>query len=533
VVAGSNRQHETCPEGKVMPASLRELLEQLMRERPSDVALSADGQDVTWSELAARAHGVAAALVRDGIEPQARVAYLGKNSADFFAVLFGCACARAVMTPVNWRLSGREIAEVISDTEAPVLFVDGEFAALAEEIEELLPGPRTIVCLAEHVRWPSLDAWSARSGGDHRRVPVADDIAFQLYTSGTTGQPRGVMFANGTNLRILLEDVSVAWGLTSEDVSLACMPLFHMGGVAWALAGMARGARTVVVRDFVPEQVVDTMRRERVTIAFFVPVMLARLCATENIDGCSLALRRVVYSGAPISPAALTTAMKTLRCDFIQLYGLTEATGAFAQLPATDHDVSRPRTLLSAGSPYPWVEVKVVSMATLDDCATGEVGEIWTRSAQNMVGYWHLPEETARVLTRDGWLRTGDLGFLDGDGRIYLVDRASDLIITGGENVYPAEAERVLASHPAVADAAVFGVPDPRWGETVRAQVVLRTGHDVPATDLIAYTRKNLAVFKCPTSIDIVSALPRTPTGKIIKHRLREPYWQGHDRRIS
>jgi long-chain acyl-CoA synthetase len=290
-----------------------------------------------------------------------------------------------------------------------------------------------------------------------------------------------------------------------------------------------------VVRDFVPAAVLDAMEAERVTTAFCVPAMLAALCAVPGIDGRHLHLRQMTYSGSPISTTALAAAMKALRCDFVQIYGLTEATGAFAQLPAADHDPDGPRAdlLLSAGRPYPWVQVRVVGTDDGADRPAGEIGEIWTRSAQNLVGYWNQPDETARALTPDGWLRTGDLGRLDADGRIYLVDRAKDLIITGGENVYPVEVENVLAAHPAVAEVAVIGVPDPRWGETVKAIVVARPDTVVDVADVTAFARERLTHFKCPTSVDVVAALPRTATGKVIKTELREPYWRGHDRRIN
>ncbi|MFC4949631.1 AMP-binding protein [Pseudonocardia sp. GCM10023141] len=493
-----------------MTASLRELLEGRARSNPDDVVLVGPGEQVTWAQLHERAVRVAAGLVRDGVGVQERVLYLGKNDLRCFDVLFGAALAGAIPTPLNWRLAPRELAAIAADSGATVAFVDPELGEL----------PVRSVAIGEIGSW-----WGPADDPGVAAEP--DHIAFQLYTSGTTGRPKGAMFANGTNLRVLLDDISVAWGFTPADTSLVCMPLFHMGGVAWALAGMARGARGVVVRDFVPATVLDVMERERVTTAFCVPAMLAALCAVPGIDARALALRQMIYSGSPISTTALTAAMKALRCDFVQIYGLTEATGAFAQLPAADHDPGGPRAglLRSAGRPYPWVEVRVDP--------PGGIGEILTRSEQNLVGYWNQPEETARALTPDGWLRTGDLGHLDDEGRIFLVDRAKDLIITGGENVYPAEVENVLAAHPAIAEVAVIGVPDERWGETVKAIVLAREGATVDATDVIAFARGELARFKCPTSVDVVATLPRTATGKVVKTELREPYWRGHDRRIN
>jgi acyl-CoA synthetase (AMP-forming)/AMP-acid ligase II len=490
-------------------ASLRALLEERSRATPDEPAVD----DLSWAALHEQALRFASALVRDGVGVQDRVVHLGKNDPRFFAFLFGCALAGAVPTPLNWRLAPAELAEIATDSGAVIGFVDPGLS---------LPLPRVMPL-------DDLDAWLGPA--EDPGVPAAPEhIAFQLYTSGTTGRPKGAMFANGTNLRVLLDDISVQWGLRPGDVSLLAMPLFHMGGVAWALAGFARGARGVVVRDFLPADVLDAMEREHVTTAFCVPAMLAALCAVPGIDGRAPALRQMVYSGSPISATALATAMKALRCDFVQIYGLTEATGAFAQLSAAEHE--EPGALRSAGRPYPWVEVRVVDRDG-SEVAAGEIGEIRTRSAQNLVGYWNQPDETARALTPDGWLRTGDLGYLDDAGRIHLVDRAKDLIITGGENVYPAQVEDVLAAHPDLAEIAVIGVPDERWGETVRAIVVPTPGAQVDPAEVIAFARDRLAHFKCPTGVDVVDALPRTATGKVIKGRLREPYWRGHDRGIN
>jgi long-chain acyl-CoA synthetase len=515
-----------------MTASLRQLLERGATDTPDTVVVSGADQHMTWRDLAAEARRVAAALVRDGVKPQDRVVYVGKNDPAYFGYLFGCALAGAIPVPLNWRLSADELTAMIQDCGAEVAFTDEAGAAALDQAEAGLPALRTIVALGQHSRWPSLAAWKDPVGYGPGAAPAPDDIAFQLYTSGTTGTPKGAMFTNGSNLRVLLDDISVAWGFTAADVSLVCMPLFHMGGLAWALAGMARGARQVIVPDFIPGQVLDTMAAEDVSMAFCVPTMLRALSAAAP-GRRPLRLRQMVYSGAPISPTALRQAQDALRCDFVQIYGLTEATGAFAQLSAAEHaDAGHPEWLSSAGRPYPWVEVRAVSPTTGQDVPTGQVGEIWTRSAQNMAGYWHQPEQTVAVLTPDGWLRTGDLGYLDDDQRIYLVDRAKDMIITGGENVYPAEVEKVLAAHPALAEAAVIGVPDDRWGETVKAVVIARPAATVDAAEVIAFCRDKLARFKCPTSVDVVDTLPRTATGKVIKPVLHERYWQGHDRRI-
>lgn len=516
-----------------MTTSLRQLLDVNADTHPDAVALDGDAGPLTWASLRDAAREVAAALVRDRVAPQDRVVYVGKNDPRYFSVLFGCALAGAVLTPLNWRLAPHELAAMIDDSTAPMVFVDQHCAEAIESVATRLPAVRTVVVFGEHARWPSLARWVGPAVDPE--VPAGpEDIAFQLYTSGTTGQPKGAMFANGTNLRVLLDDISVAWGFTANDTSLLCMPLFHMGGLAWALAGMARGARSIVVSDFVPAPVLDTIDEYGVTMAFCVPTMLTALYGVPGIAERPLKLRQMVYSGSPISATALHHALAALRCDFVQIYGLTEATGAFAQLSAEEHradDVTG--ALRSAGRPYSWVEVRVVDPATLVDVPDSGVGEIWTRSAQNMVGYWHRPEETAAALCPDGWLRTGDLGRQDAQGRLYLVDHAKDLVITGGENVYPAEVEDVLAAHPGLAEVAVIGVPDDRWGETIKALAVPMPGAARDTESVIEFARARLARFKCPTSVDWVDTLPLTATGKVIKSTLREPYWRDHDRLIN
>jgi long-chain acyl-CoA synthetase len=245
-------------------------------------------------------------------------------------------------------------------------------------------------------------------------------------------------------------------------------------------------------------------------------------------------LRSMAYGASPITDDVLKRSLATFGCHFFQLYGMTETTGAITQLDPADHDPEgHPERLQSCGKPYPWVEIRIVNPETGEDQPTGVVGELWTRSPQNMKGYWNKPEETAATLLPDGFLRTGDAGYFDDEGYLYLYDRVKDMVVSGGENIYPAEVENVLMSHPAVADVAVIGAPHERWGETVVAIVVPAAGQSPTPEELIAYTRVNLAHFKCPTSIDFAETLPRNPSGKLLKRELREPYWQGHDRRIQ
>jgi long-chain acyl-CoA synthetase len=313
------------------------------------------------------------------------------------------------------------------------------------------------------------------------------------------------------------------------------MPTFHVAGSGWALYGFMNGSHNVMLRDVDLGAILDAIARYRVTHTVFVPALLQFLLATPGIETADLSsLEAVIYGASPISEQVLVDALARFGCDFFQMYGLTETDGGVVVLPPADHVVDGPHAhrLRAAGLPLPGVRLRIVGPDGAE-CPPGGVGEVWIHSPSTMVGYWNMPEATAATITPDGWFRSGDAGSLDADGYLYIHDRVKDMIISGGENVYPAEVESVLMSHPDVADVAVIGVPDDRWGETVKAVVVLAPGATPTDEDLIAWTRARLAHYTCPTSVDRVDELPRNPTGKVLKRELREPYWQGHSRRVS
>jgi long-chain acyl-CoA synthetase len=288
-----------------------------------------------------------------------------------------------------------------------------------------------------------------------------------------------------------------------------------------------------MLREVDPAEILTAMPKYGVTTTIFVPAVLQFLLQMPNVGEVDFStLECILYGASPISEDVLRRAIETFGCTFIQAYGLTETTGGIVSLAPEDHDPNgRPELLRSAGKPWPWVELRIVDPEG-NDAADGEVGEIWTRSAQNMKGYWNMPDATADVIRPDGWLRTGDAGYMT-DGYLYLYDRVKDMVVSGGENVYPAEIENVLMSHPGVADTAVIGVPDSKWGETVKAIVVRDENVGVSEAELVEFARKNLAGYKCPRSIDFVEGpLPRNPSGKLLKRVLREPYWEGQQRRI-
>ena len=508
-------------------ATIADLIRRQAAERPAAPALVLPSRPLTYGELHERSSRAANALAAMGVGPGDRVAFLDKNSPEYFDVVFGAAKLNAVPLALNWRLSPGELAHVLSDAEPAVVVAGAEFSDL--EAEQL-------VIFGDGTR--SYEDWlSAQPADDPEVGAEPDDLALLVYTSGTTGLPRGAMITHA-NLGFLLPKVSDAWGFTAESVNLVAMPLFHVSGGGWALVGMHEGGRAVLLRDVDLDVLLSTIEDERISHAALVVSVVQFLlahprCATTDFSSLEL----LAYGGSPPPPAVMTLASKTFGCDFTQLYGMTEATGAVAALPPDDHDPAGPfaHRLASCGRPYPWVEVRIADPATGAEVPTGEPGEITLRSAQIMKGYWRREAETADALTGDGWLRTGDGGHIDADGYLYLSDRVKDMIISGAENVYPAEVERVLADHPAVADGAVFGVPDDRWGESPMAAVILRPGIDPGpelAAELVDWCRARLAHYKCPASVAFVTDLPRNASGKVLKRLLREPYWAGRTRRI-
>jgi long-chain acyl-CoA synthetase len=506
--------------------------------RPDAPALDIAGRTVTFGELDDRSSQVAQALRAAGVGAGDRVAFIDKNGLEFFDVTFGLAKLNAVTVAVNWRLAPPEMAQIIADAQAEVVIVGPDFVGHIERVEGDFDRVRTIVAVGGHDRWADYDTWMSGQPAEDPAVQSAgSDVAFQLYTSGTTGLPKGVMCTQD-NFFKGVGGLADQWRFTTDSVNLAMMPMFHIAGAGWAMVGLHHGCRTVVLRDIDPAAVLAAIPEFGVTNIFMVPAVIQFLLATPGVESTDFTtLRALVYGASPITDTVLVKGMDTLGCEFIQVYGLTETTGAITQLDGVDHDpVNRPQLLRSCGKPYPWVEVRIVEPSTREDVPVGEVGELWTRSRQNMAGYWNNPTATAEAITPDGWFRTGDAAYTDEDGYLYLHDRVKDMIVSGGENVYPAEVENVVAKHPAVADVAVIGVPDERWGEAVKAIVVPAPGveaNEGTAAEIIAYAREKLAGYKLPKSVDYAEVLPRNPSGKLLKRELREPYWEGVERRVG
>jgi long-chain acyl-CoA synthetase len=515
--------------------SLADIIRTHGAERRDAPALELDGRSLTFGELDARSSQVANALRTAGVREQQRVAFIDKNGFEFFEVTFGLAKLNAVNVAVNWRLAPVEMAQIIEDAQAEVIVVGPDFIPAIEKVENELAGVKTIVAIGGHDRWTDYEDWlGAQPAEDPGVGSSGGDVAFQLYTSGTTGLPKGVMLTNDNFFKGVM-GIADQWRFTPDSVNLALMPMFHIAGAGWSMVGLYYGCQTIVLRDVDPAVILKVIPEFGITNAFMVPAVIQFLLMMPDVKTTDFTtLRALVYGASPITDKVLVQGMETFGCEFIQVYGLTETTGAITQLDGVDHDpVNRANLLRSCGKPYPWVEFRVVDAESGQDVEVGTVGELWTRSHQNMKGYWNNEEATTQAVTPDGWFKTGDAGYTDADGFIFLHDRVKDMIVTGGENVYPAEVENALMKHPAVADVAVIGVPDAKWGEAVKAIVVKAADTDPTEAELITFAREHLAGFKLPKSVDFTDVLPRNPSGKLLKRELREPYWAGVERRIG
>jgi long-chain acyl-CoA synthetase len=501
-----------------------DVVRRVAAERGSVVAVRHRTRALTYAQLDQRSNRLAQALLAAGVGPGVRVAHLDRTGPEVVELLFAVSKIGAVLVPLNWRLAVAELARIVADSGAPVLVAGRAFAPAAAALAEDRAGELTVVEVG-----PAFEAWlDAHEPRDPGGRGASGDAVVQMYTSGTTGVPKGVVTTH-RNLAAAAE-TSPRWAFDEDTVSLTPLPMFHIGGIGWAFLGLWNGATTILVSEFVPEAVLDLLERERVTNAVFVPTMLQMLAAVPGAAERDFgALRSIAYGASPITTPVLKAALRTFRCDLFGIYGLTETTGAAVQLDAADHDPDGPREhlLRSAGRPYPWVEVRIADPVSGTARAPGEIGEVWLRAPNVMAGYFNRPTETAAALTADGWLRTGDGGYLDDQGYLFLTDRIKDMIVSGGENVYPIEVEEALAQHPAVEQVAVIGVPHERWGETVKALIVLRPGSVASADQLVAFARARLAGYKLPRSIAFVDELPRTPSGKVLKRELRERFGPG------
>jgi fatty-acyl-CoA synthase len=500
-------------------------------ERPDEAALWFDGRETTFAELDRASSQCAQALIAAGVKPGERIGLLAKGNDLFFVLWFGALKVGACLNPVNWRLAPPEIAFVLKDAGARLLVCGADFAETVERILPEVPDLKTVVQFEPgHPVWPGFMDWIGAFPAEDPHLPARpDDDVIQLYTSGTTGLPKGVQLTEA-NYAALFESAGQQWARYDPgDAVLVAMPLFHVAGANIGILAIQQGARAVVLREADAGKIIDAVQQHRIRQVFLVPALINMVMQHPAAADADFAcVEKVYYGASPISEEVLRRAQGVFGAEFTQLYGLTETIGIGTNLTPRAHAEGR---LRACGVPSIHAEVRVWA----DDrpAAPGEVGEIQIRGPVVMKGYWNRPEATAQAIDADGWFRSGDAGYFDAEGYLHIHDRVKDMIVSGGENVYPAEVENALFSHPAVADAAVIGVPDERWGEAVKAVVVLKPGEAASPADLIAHCRQLIAGYKLPKSVDFADALPRNPSGKVLRRELRKPYWEGRERMVG
>ncbi len=498
---------------------------------PDKTAVRHFDGDISYGDLARNARRVANGVLALGVPRQSRVILLSKNDPRYFEMFFGLAQAGMALTPANWRLSAEELTFVIQDSKAPLVFVSAEYAPLVETIRADLPAVRDVIVLGgATIDARDYDAWRDEQSDV---APVVerhrDDDVLQLYTSGTTGLPKGAMLTDAALLFYLRQMTDGPVGPYGPGtLVMVPLPLFHVGGACWGLVALFNGEADLLLREASAPLIVEAFSRFPVTKAGMVPAVMKMVIEHPASTGADFShLDTLSYGASPISQELLAQVKAVFACNLVQMFGMTESCSLATFLPPEDHVTERAEKMLSVGKAAPGVGLMIVGPDGAE-LPSGESGEVLLSGAAIMKGYWRRPAETAKALA-DGWYHTGDAGYVDDEGYLFLRDRLKDMIISGGENVYSAEVERVLFGHPAISDVAIIGVPHPVWGEAVKAIVVAVPGMGIDEASVITYARTRLAAYKCPKSVDFTQVLPRNAGGKVLKRVLREPYWQNQD----
>ncbi|WP_040168384.1 class I adenylate-forming enzyme family protein [Microbacterium gorillae] len=513
------------------PTFIHDILRDRAAATPEGLCWVLGDRDWTWSQAWEGVQRTAGALRTSGISRGDVVAFVDKNHPAATQLALGCGLLGAAVAILNWRLSADELDYALDDSGARMVFVGGEFTSVIARLRSVPGGPEVVVVGGPN---DEFDAWVAR-GARLDAAPAADedDTCVILYSSGTSGRPKGVRLTHRNYVGYMLRNAAEIPG-TPGGMMILASPMFHVGGTSTALVSQAIGLASFFVRE-VSLDALEAGLDAGATHVFLVPAVVAQLIQAGPERLARFAQLDVFIYGAmpmpkPVLDAAIAAWPTTV---FMHCYGMTELAGVATYLHDADHrDTARPERLVSVGRSIPGVEAKVVDVETLDEVRRGAAGELWFRTVQATPGYLHRPDATRELITDDGWIRTGDVGRMDEDGYIFVEDRLKDMVITGGENVYSPEVERVLAQYPGVLEAVIIGVPDDRWGETVKAVVVPLPGAVVDVDALIAHCRSQLAHYKAPTSVDIVAELPRNIAGKILKRTLREPYWAAAGRQV-
>lgn len=511
---------------------IHNFLDYYARNQPDLPCVTQHGITTDFGEVAQRSKRLANGLLALGVDKGQRVAILGENSLEHLLLVVAASRIGAVAVSLNHRLAPAELAFVISDAETRVLLALAGTEDKLSTLREQVGSDLTVL-----TQGAEFDAWLAQQSTEPpSRSVSAQDALLQLYTSGTTGNPKGVVISHFNLLSLCtMNDTAAPLRASAGMAAIICAPLFHIGGMGSMVFSIYKGLHTLLHRSFDPQQFVDDIEQYPVSNVFMVPAMIMAILQLPDIEGRDFSnLNQVFYGASPISESILRRALAVFECDFIQMYGMTETTGTVINLSADDHRkalAGKPELLRSCGRPSVGAEVKVMDRNG-EELPAGEIGEIWLRSDTVMQHYYNLPEATAASLT-DGWVHTGDAGYLDTEGYLYLKDRIKDMVVSGGENIYPVEVENAIAQHDAVADVAVIGVPDDKYGESLLAFVVLKPGQALQLEQLIDFCRERIAGYKIPRQMQVVEELPRNPSGKILKKILRQPYWEDVGRNIG
>lgn len=497
---------------------------------------------VTYQELGQRVASLRSGLYELGLRMGDRAILLTPNRVEFLVVEHALFSSGIIRVALSSRLHPREVAHIAQDCEASIVFADGPWAEALSGIRHEMPSVRHIIDLDASAPTPIapisyLDLLTGGSPDDAFPSPAADDIAAILYTSGTTGLPKGAALSHRNWVAMMRNSLVEMPHLDESDVVLHVAPLSHFSGYV-STTCFVRGTSHIVAPRFDPYETLRLIQTDGVTILPLVPSMLNMLIlAAEETEISTSGLRCVVYAGSAIAPDRVARAVKVFGPVLLQFYGLSETPMPLAALSMADHHLPSgrrplPDRLASAGRINPFVELKLIDDGG-DEVVPGVVGEIVVRSDAVMAGYWDQPDQTAAIIDDAGWASTGDLGRIDDDGYLYVVDRKKDMIVSGGYNVYPSEVENVISTLSSVLEVAVVGVPDQKWGEAVAAVIVRRPGHSLSAEEVVEVCTANLARFKLPRSVLFVDDLPRTGSGKVQRRKIREPYWAGQTRRIG
>jgi acyl-CoA synthetase (AMP-forming)/AMP-acid ligase II len=517
---------------------LHDFLDFHSREGPGATFAVHGDRAMTYGQAFEEANRLANAFTGAGLHVGDRIAFLSKNSIEHLLVYFAGSKAGVVPVPLNFRLLPSDWTDLVNDARAKLFIVSDEYVTAVNEIRSDLSTVAQYVSLDGPTRpgWTDGRSWASShpSSPPARPVTAAEDV-YQMYTSGTTGRPKGAVLTQGAVTAHLLQ-VAFALQGRPRQRTLVVTPLFHAHAAIHAFMSVYWGGCLHIQHEFKPVEFVRALSEERIDVAVLVPSMIQACLlsvpdvATRRYDD----LRLIFYGASPIAEHTLRRAIEVFGCDFAQGYGMTETTATLTFLSPADHRRGlggRPELLTSAGRTAVGTELRVVDEHDVP-VPPGVTGQIVARGPTVMRGYWNRPAESAEAL-RGGWMHTGDLGRLDTDGYLYVLDRIKDMICSGGENIYPRAVEAVLSMHPAIAETAVIGVPDAQWGETVKAIIALRPGATTSEHEIIDFCRSRLAGFQRPRSVAFVETLPRNASGKVLKHVLRQPYWVGRERRVG